>query len=49
VSTKEEPHYPAENPKDLLQENRVIHFYVLQGREVIIMRGHFCVSLYCVA
>jgi hypothetical protein len=21
VSTKAEPHYPAENPKDLLQEN----------------------------
>jgi hypothetical protein len=21
VSTKEEPHYPAENPKELLQEN----------------------------
>jgi hypothetical protein len=24
VSTKAEPHYPAENPKDLLQENRFV-------------------------
>jgi hypothetical protein len=24
VSTKEEPHYPAENPKDLLQENSLV-------------------------
>jgi hypothetical protein len=24
VSTKAEPHYPAENPKDLLQENNLI-------------------------
>jgi len=24
VSTKAEPHYPAENPKDLLQENSLV-------------------------
>jgi hypothetical protein len=24
VSTKEKPHYPAENPKDLLQENSLV-------------------------
>jgi hypothetical protein len=29
VSTKEKPHYPAENPKDLLQENCMVD--VLMG------------------
>jgi hypothetical protein len=24
VSMEEEPHYPAENPKDLLQENSLV-------------------------
>jgi hypothetical protein len=35
VSTKAEPHYPAENPKDLLQENSLVR------RENIKMPIHF--------
>jgi hypothetical protein len=36
VSTKAEPHYPAENPKDLLQENILMEVIqdLLQGLQL---------------